>query len=67
MRKDFSGLLQTDGYGGYNNQRKKNTIINLGCWDHSRRSTPRKVHNNLKVKVLPPKLAQSMEYQVLSS
>jgi transposase len=37
MLEDFSGLLQTDGYGGYNNQRKKNTIINLGCWDHSRR------------------------------
>lgn len=35
--EDFQGLLQTDGYGGYNTQRKKIDIINLGCWDHARR------------------------------
>jgi len=35
--KDFSGLLQTDGYGGYNTQRKKAEVITLGCWDHARR------------------------------
>jgi len=40
--KDFQGLLQTDGYSGYGTQRQRNDIITLGCWDHTRRSTPRK-------------------------
>lgn len=35
--KDFTGLLQTDGYSGYNDLRKKSPIINFGCWDHCRR------------------------------
>jgi len=35
--EQFSGLLQTDGYAGYNNQRKRKDIISLGCWDHARR------------------------------
>lgn len=35
--KDFSGKLQTDGYSGYNDLRKKPTVINFGCWDHCRR------------------------------
>ena len=35
--KDFSGLLQTDGYYGYNDLRAKSVIINIGCWDHARR------------------------------
>lgn len=35
--KDYKGLLQTDGYSGYNVQRKKPVIINFGCWDHARR------------------------------
>lgn len=33
----FSGLLQTDGYSGYNGQRARNDVITLGCWDHARR------------------------------
>jgi transposase len=37
MLKDFSGLLQTDGYQGYNNQRKRDGVINFGCWDHGHR------------------------------
>ena len=35
--KEFKGLLQTDGYAGYNTQRKRIDIISLGCWDHARR------------------------------
>lgn len=35
--KDFAGILQTDGYSGYNELRAKSTIINVGCWDHCRR------------------------------
>ena len=35
--KDFQGILQTDGYAGYNTQRKRADIISLGCWDHARR------------------------------
>lgn len=35
--KDFVGKLQTDGYGGYNDQRKKPVVISFGCWDHCRR------------------------------
>jgi len=35
--KDFTGLLQTDGYSGYNDLRKKPPVINFGCWDHCRR------------------------------
>jgi len=35
--KDFTGLLQTDGYSGYVNLGKKSDVIHLGCWDHARR------------------------------
>jgi transposase len=35
--KDFTGLLQTDGYSGYNDLRKKPSVVNFGCWDHCRR------------------------------
>lgn len=35
--KNFTGLLQTDGYSGYNDLRKKSPVINFGCWDHCRR------------------------------
>jgi transposase len=37
MLKDFSGILQTDGYSGYNDLRAKPSIISVGCWDHCRR------------------------------
>lgn len=33
----YQGLLQTDGYSGYNGMRKKENVINFGCWDHGRR------------------------------
>lgn len=35
--KSFQGLLQTDGYAGYNTQRKRDDVITFGCWDHARR------------------------------
>lgn len=35
--KDFKGLLQTDGYGGYNGLREKPGVTALGCITHSRR------------------------------
>jgi len=35
--QDFSGNLQTDGYGGYNNLRKREGIRAFGCLAHCRR------------------------------
>ena len=35
--EDFKGYLQTDGYGGYNGIDKKENIIHVGCFAHSRR------------------------------
>jgi transposase len=35
--KDYKGILQTDGYGGYNAMRAKEGVVNLGCWAHCRR------------------------------
>jgi transposase len=33
----FTGLLQTDGYSGYNNLREKEDIVSFGCFAHCRR------------------------------
>ncbi len=35
--KGFSGYLQTDGYGGYNQVVRDENITQLGCWAHARR------------------------------
>ena len=35
--KNYSGILQSDAYGGYNSLRAKPNVINIGCWDHARR------------------------------
>lgn len=35
--KDFVGIIQTDGYSGYNDLRAKSSIVSVGCWDHARR------------------------------
>lgn len=35
--KSFSGILQSDGYSGYNTQRARSNIINVGCFAHCRR------------------------------
>jgi transposase len=33
----FEGILQTDGYGGYNIQRVNTKIVSIGCFAHARR------------------------------
>jgi len=33
----FSGILQNDGYSGYNDQRARNSVVNVGCFAHCRR------------------------------
>lgn len=33
----FEGVLQADGYAGYNRVCRKNGITRIGCWDHARR------------------------------
>ncbi len=33
----FEGVLQTDGYAGYNTICRGNAITRIGCWDHARR------------------------------
>ena len=35
--KNFQGILQTDGYSGYNEQRARENVINIGCFAHCRR------------------------------
>jgi len=35
--QDFNGILQADGYSGYNEVCRKNSIQRIGCWDHARR------------------------------
>jgi len=33
----FEGVLQADGYSGYNKVCRDNPITRIGCWDHARR------------------------------
>ncbi len=33
----YEGILQTDGYSGYNALRRKTDVITIGCWAHCRR------------------------------
>ena len=33
----FEGVLQVDGYAGYNQVCRDNRITRIGCWDHARR------------------------------
>jgi len=35
--KDYQGILQSDGYSGYNGMRARDDVISLGCWAHCRR------------------------------
>jgi transposase len=37
LLEDFSGLVHTDGYDGYNKAISKNKATRLGCWAHVRR------------------------------
>ena len=33
----YKGILQTDGYSGYNGMRASDDVITIGCWAHARR------------------------------
>ncbi len=33
----YAGVLQSDGYAGYNKVCRENAITRIGCWDHARR------------------------------
>ena len=35
--ENYRGILQTDGYSGYNKLRNKEEVISVGCWAHCRR------------------------------
>jgi len=35
--KGYKGIVQTDGYGGYNFLADKKDILHVGCWVHARR------------------------------
>jgi len=37
LLKGIQGVLQTDGYAGYNRVCWENPITRIGCWDHARR------------------------------
>ena len=51
--KSFNGLLQTDGYSGYDALRKREGIIGFGCLSHARRkfSEVVKIRSSPKVAV----------------
>ena len=46
--KKFKGLLQSDGYFGYNQMRKKTDVVGFGCLAHARRKFAE------IIKTLPP-------------
>ena len=37
LLEGFEGVLQADGYTGYNRVCRENPITRIGCWDHARR------------------------------
>lgn len=37
LLEGFEGVLQADGYPGYNQVCRDNPITRIGCWDHARR------------------------------
>ncbi len=37
LLEEYQGYLQTDGYAGYNEVVKANSLTRLGCWTHARR------------------------------
>jgi transposase len=45
---DYEGILQTDGYSGYNALRNKKDVITVGCWAHCRRKFAEIVKINKK-------------------
>lgn len=37
LLEGFNGVLQADGYAGYNKACRDNQLTRIGCWDHARR------------------------------
>jgi len=37
LLEGFEGVLQADGYAGYNKVCRENHLTRIGCWDHARR------------------------------
>jgi hypothetical protein len=58
--KGYSGLLQNDGYSGYNSVRAQTSIIAFGCFAHSRRKFAEVVKTGSK-KTLG-KAGEALEY-----
>lgn len=56
--KNFTGLLQTDAYNGYNEMRKKSDVTAFGCMAHSRR----KFAEIVKISQKPGKAHEALEY-----
>jgi transposase len=55
---DFKGVLQTDGYGGYNSFDSKPNVIHIGCFAHCRR----KFAEIIKVSQSPGKALVAVNY-----
>ena len=37
LLEGYQGVLQADGYAGYNRVCRENLVTRIGCWDHARR------------------------------
>lgn len=37
LLENYTGVLQADGYAGYDKVCKENALTRIGCWDHARR------------------------------
>ncbi|MBU4387889.1 IS66 family transposase, partial [Candidatus Dependentiae bacterium] len=48
---DYGGIIQTDGYDGYNQVVKKNNLIHAGCFAHARREFEKAMKQSKKSKV----------------
>lgn len=45
---DYTGLVHSDGYIGYQYLEKEESVTHLGCWAHARRKFAEAVHANRK-------------------
>jgi transposase len=55
---NYRGILQTDGYSGYNVMRGKEGVVNIGCWAHARR----KFKEITKISKTKGKAHEGLEY-----
>ncbi len=58
--KTFSGYLQTDGYGVYDDFKGKNGITLLNCFAHARRKFEKALDNDLKMASYALELIQQL-------